>query len=336
MRAVRWHGRGDVRLDDVPVPAPGAGQVLLRIEAAAICGTDVDEVRSGPVTVPVEPHPVSGRSAPVTLGHEIVGTVAEATPGARLPVGARVAPWPLRPCRQCRECRSGHANRCPNMASLGMSLDGGMAEFVVADEGGCVALQNDVPLERAVLVEPAAVVLHALHRVAVQGRRVAVVGIGSLGLLTVEAARCAGAGTIVAVGRSERSRASAHTAGADVVIPPDDAAEVDAEVVLETAGAAPAIAVALAAARRGGRVVVLGGHVRPIPVDLLDVTVREVAIEGSVSHCFEDFEAAARAIEAGRLAATPREFHVAPLEDGPDLLRSDAAGVKRILVPSRS
>ena len=335
MRAVRWHGRGDVRLDEVPVPAAAADQVLLRVEAAAICGTDVDEVRSGPVTVPVEPHPVSGRSAPVTLGHEIVGTVAEAAPGSPLLVGARVAPWPSRPCRQCRECRSGHENRCPNMVSLGMSLDGGMAEFVVVDERGCVALEHDVPIERAVLVEPAAVVLHALHRVAVQGRRIAVVGVGSLGLLMVEAARCAGAGTIVAVGRSEESRASSHAAGADAVVSPDDAADVDAELVFETAGAAPAIGVALAAVRRGGRVVVLGGHVRPIPVDLLDVTVREVAIEGSVSHCFEDFAAAARAIAAGQLAATPREIHVAPLEAGPDLLRSDAAGIKRILVPSR-
>lgn len=335
MRAVRWHARGDVRLDDVPVPVPAAGQVLLRVEAAAICGTDVDEVRSGPVTVPVEPHPISGRSAPITLGHEIVGTVAEAAAGSRLPVGARVAPWPSRPCGQCRECRSGHANRCPNMVSLGMSLDGGMADFVVVDDSGCVALDADIPAERAVLVEPAAVALHALHRVDVQGRRIAVVGIGSLGLLMVEAAQCAGAGTIVAVGRSEQSRATARAAGADIVVAPEDAPDVDAELVFETAGAAPAIAVALAAARRGGRVIVLGGHVRPIPADLLDVTVREVGLEGSVSHCFEDFRAAAEAIAGGQLATTPREVQIAPLEAGPGLLRSDAAGAKRILVPAR-
>lgn len=335
MRAVRWHARDDVRLDEVLVPSAGPGQVLLRVEAAAICGTDVDEVRLGPVTVPVEVHPVSGRSAPITLGHEIVGTVIEAGPGAVLPVGTRVAPWPSRPCGRCRECTTGHANRCPNMASLGMSLDGGMADFVVVDEGRCVPLDPDVPTERAVLVEPAAVALHAVHhQVEVTGRRVAVIGIGSLGLLVLEAARCAGAAALVAIGRSEESRAVARAAGATEVVPPDAAGDVDAEIVLETAGATAAIAVATAAVRRGGRVVVLGGHVRPVPVDLLDLTVREIILEGSVSHCFDDFESAVAAITASELAATPRAVQLAPLEAGPALLRTDAGSTKRILVPS--
>ena len=83
VRAVRWHARGDVRLDEVPVPTPGDTEVLLRIEAAAICGTDVDEVRLGPITVPVRPHPVNGRTAPMTLGHEMVGVVVEAGRGLR-------------------------------------------------------------------------------------------------------------------------------------------------------------------------------------------------------------------------------------------------------------
>jgi (R,R)-butanediol dehydrogenase/meso-butanediol dehydrogenase/diacetyl reductase len=336
MRAVRWHGRGDVRLDEIPVPEPAVGQVLLRVEAAAICGTDVDEVRWGPVTVPLEPHPVSGRAAPITLGHEIVGSVAHQGPGSQLPVGTRVAPWPSRPCGHCRDCATGHANRCPSMVSLGMSVDGGMADFVAVDEADCVTVDPGLPMERAVLVEPGAVVLHALHRADVRGRRIAVVGIGSVGLLMIEAARRAGAATVVAVARSERSRAAARAAGADEVQRPDAAARVDAELVFETAGAAPAVAAALAATRRGGRVIVLGGHVRPLPLELLDLTVREVALEGSVSHCFEDFVAAARAIAAGDLAATPREVELAPLEAGPDLLRAEASGVKRILVPGRS
>jgi 2-desacetyl-2-hydroxyethyl bacteriochlorophyllide A dehydrogenase len=222
------------------------------------------------------------------------------------------------------------------MVSLGMSVDGGMADFVAVDEAHCVTVDAGLPMERAVLVEPGAVVLHALHRADVRGRRIAVVGIGSVGLLMIEAARRAGAATVVAVARSERSRAAARAAGADEVQRPDAAARVDAELVFETAGAAPAVAAALAATRRGGRVIVLGGHVRPLPLDLLDLTVREVALEGSVSHCFEDFVAAARAIAAGDLAATPREVELAPLEAGPDLLRAEASGVKRILVPGRS
>jgi (R,R)-butanediol dehydrogenase / meso-butanediol dehydrogenase / diacetyl reductase len=311
-------------------------EVLVRIEAAAICGTDVDEVRLGPITVPVEPHPISGRSAPMTLGHEMVGVVAEAGPDAGLAPGTRVAPWPSRPCGECRDCRSGHANRCAQMVALGMSADGGMADYLVVDGRSCVPIGETVELERAVLVEPFAVALHGLHEVDLNGRRAAVIGMGSLGLCVVEAAIMAGAGEVVAVSRSDEGRALALEAGATEAVPAARAGEVDAEVVFETAGAEHAIAASFAAARRGGTIVVLGGHIEPIAIDLLDLTVREIKLRGSVSHCFTDFEAAAQAIADGRLARARRHVKFAPLESGPALLRSEATTSKRILVPERS
>ena len=158
------------------------------------------------------------------------------------------------------------------MVALGMSADGGMADFLVADGMVCVPVGADVDPERAVLVEPFAVALHALHQVPVAGRRVAVVGIGSLGLCLVEAAVLEGAGEVVAISRSAPARGLASEGGAAATLPPDRAAEVDADVVFETAGAAPAIAASFAAVRRGGRVVVLGGHPRTsaqlLPVDV--------------------------------------------------------------------
>jgi (R,R)-butanediol dehydrogenase/meso-butanediol dehydrogenase/diacetyl reductase len=336
VRAVRWHARDDVRLDDVPVPVPGAVQVLLRVEAAAICGTDVDEVRLGPITVPIEPHPVSGRSAPITLGHEIVGVVAGAGAASGLAVGQRVAPWPSQPCGQCRDCTTGHANRCARTVALGMSADGGMADYVVVDGSRCVPVGADVAPERAVLVEPFAVALHGVHGVDLAGQRVAVVGIGSLGLCVVEAAVRAGAGEVIAVSRSETARLAACDAGASAAVSLDDASDVDADVVFETAGAAPAVAGSFAAVRRGGQVVVLGGHPRSTEIDLLDVVVREVVIRGSVSHGFADFAAAAAGITAGDLARAPRRVAFAPLESGPALLRTESATAKRILVPAWS
>lgn len=332
MRAVRWHARNDVRLDEVPVPVPGDTQVLIRVEAAAICGTDVDEVRFGPITVPVQPHPVNGRSAPITLGHEIVGVVAEAGPASGVSVGARVAPWPSNPCGRCRDCTTGHANRCSLQVALGMSADGGMADFLVVEGARCVPVGPDVSPERAVLVEPFAVALHGVHQVDLSGRRVAVIGIGSLGLCVVEAAVLAGAAEVIALSRSESAREAAREAGATAA-PVEDAGDVDAEVVFETAGAAPAIAASVAAVRRGGRILVLGGHPRPTEVDLLDLTIREIALQGSVSHCLADFVEAARAITAGELARVHRQVAFAPLESGPALLRSDAATTKRILMP---
>jgi (R,R)-butanediol dehydrogenase/meso-butanediol dehydrogenase/diacetyl reductase len=309
--------------------------VLVRVEAAAICGTDVDEVRLGPITVPVQPHPVNGRSAPITLGHETVGVVADAGRAAGVDVGARVAPWPSQPCGQCRDCVTGNANRCSLMVSLGMSADGGMADFLVVEGSQCVPVGEDVEAERAVLVEPFAVALHGVHQVDIAGRRVAVIGIGSLGLCVVEAAIHAGASEVIAMSRSEAARKAARVAGATAALPLEHAGEVDAEVVFETAGAAQAIAASFAAIRRGGRILVLGGHPKPTEIELLDLTVREVALQGSVSHCFADFVAAAQAITAGDLAHAARKIEFAPLEAGPALLRAEGATAKQILRPSQ-
>jgi (R,R)-butanediol dehydrogenase / meso-butanediol dehydrogenase / diacetyl reductase len=336
MRAVRWHARRDVRLDDVPVPTPRDTEILIRIEAAAICGTDVDEVRLGPITVPVEPHPVNGRMAPMTLGHEMVGVVSVAGDASTLAPGMRVAPWPSQPCGQCRDCITGHANRCPRMVALGMTADGGMADYLLVEGSRCVPIGPDVADERAVLVEPFAVAFHAVHQGSMAGLRVAVVGIGSLGLCVVEASILAGASEVVAVSRSEPARTLAREAGASDALPPDRAADVDAEIVFETAGAASAVATSMAAARRGARILVLGGHPVPSPVDLLDLTVREIALQGSVSHCFEDFVRAAQAITAGEVARTHRPITFAPLEQGPALLLAEESSSKRILRPSLS
>ena len=336
MMAIRWHARDDVRLDDVPVPVPAEDEVLIRIEAVGICGTDVDEVRHGPITVPVTPHPVNGRSAPMTLGHEMVGIVTEAGKRSGVALGARVAPWPSTPCGRCSDCVSGHANRCPLMVALGMSADGGMADFLVVEGSRCVPVGPDVELDRAVLVEPFAVALHGVHQVVVAGARVAVVGIGSLGLCVVEAACLAGAAEIVAVSRAEPARDAALEAGATGALPPDHAGDIGADVVFETAGAADAVDTSFAAVRRGGRIVVLGGHPRRTPIHLQDLVIREITLQGSVSHCFADFEAAARSISAGDLARTRRPVEIAGLEAGPRLLRVDATSAQRILVPDLS
>ena len=135
--------------------------------------------------------------------------------------------------------------------------------------------------------------------------------------------------------RSEVAREAAREGGATAAVPLEDAGDIDAEVVFETAGAAPAIAASFAAVRRGGRILVLGGHPEPIGVGLLDLVIREVALQGSVSHCFADFVAAAEAITAGDLARAHRQVEFAPLESGPALLRAEAATTKRILVPGR-
>jgi len=333
MRAVRWHARGDVRLDTVPVPAMGDDQVRIRVEAAGICGTDVDEVAAGPITVPVEPHRVSGRSAPMTLGHEVVGVVEAAGRAAGVPVGTRVAPWPLAPCEMCVACRTGHQNRCPALVALGMSADGGMADLLVVEGRRCARVGEAVAPERAVLVEPFAVALHAIHQVPISDARIAVIGVGSLGTCVIEAALLRGAAEVVAVSRSEVSRQLALSAGAVAVANLADAGGLDVDIVFETGGTPATIEASLRAVRAGGRVVVMGAHAGSTGIGLLDLTVREVHLSGSVSHCFDqDFVAAAEHITAGELARTSRRVDLAPLARGPELLRRPGTA-KGILMP---
>ena len=217
-----------------------------------------------------------------------------------------------------------------------MSADGGMADYLLVEGSRCVPIGSDVEPERAVLVEPFAVAFHAVDRDPVAGRRIAVVGIGSLGLCVVETAILAGASEVIAVSRSQRMRELAREAGAHEALPPERSPDVDAEIVFETAGTAPAMATAARAVQRGGRIVVLGGHPRPIPVDLLDLTVRELALVGSVSHRFADFARAAAAINAGDVGRAARPITVAPLEQGPALLQAEEATTKRILMPGLS
>jgi threonine dehydrogenase-like Zn-dependent dehydrogenase len=220
------------------------------------------------------------------------------------------------------------------MVALGMSADGGMADYLVVDGSRCVPVGSEVALDQAVLVEPFAVALHGVHQVEIAGARVAVVGIGSLGLCVVESACLAGAAEVIAVSRAEPARMAALGVGATGALPPDRAGDIGADIVFETAGAAAALDVSFSAVRRGGRIIVLGGHPRPTPISLLDLVIREIVLHGSVSHCFADFAAAARSISAGDLARMRRPVELAPLESGPELLRTDAATTKRILVPS--
>jgi (R,R)-butanediol dehydrogenase/meso-butanediol dehydrogenase/diacetyl reductase len=334
VKAVRWHARDDVRVDEVPLPEPGPHQARLRVSAAGICGTDVDEVRHGPITVPVSRHPRSGRMAPITLGHEIAGVVDALGDGSDLALGALVAPWPLQPCGQCNSCVAGFTHRCEQMVSLGMSADGGMAEYVIVDARHCVSVDPALRPGLAAAVEPYAVALHGLHQVDVTGRDVAVVGAGSIGRSVVEAAYLAGAHAVTVVTRADADSVTRDFRGRVSVVPPADAPAVRSKIVVEASGLDGSLPTALAAAERGGVIVVLGAHAT-ISVDFQDVLVRELIIRGSVSHCYErDFMAAATALGTGELGWSERQYRHLTIGEVPDALLVDGDRTKAIVLPN--
>lgn len=334
MKAVRWHARGDVRVDEVPLPEPGPHEARLRVTAAGICGTDVDEVGNGPINIPVSRHPRSGRMAPLTLGHEIAGVVDAVGEGSELALGTLVAPWPLQPCGSCDSCVAGFTHRCEQMVSLGMSADGGIAEYVIVDGRTCVSINASLPHGLAAAVEPYAVALHGLHQVDVTGRDVVVVGMGSIGRCVVEGAYHAGAHAVTVVTRADRDRVTRDFLGRVRVVAPADAPALRASIVFEASGLEGSLATALAAAERGGVIVVLGAHTT-IGIDFHDVLVRELVIRGSVSHCYKrDFSAAAAALSSGQLGWSERDFRHLTLEEVPAALLLDGERAKAIVLPN--
>ncbi|MDO9397475.1 MAG: alcohol dehydrogenase catalytic domain-containing protein [Herbiconiux sp.] len=262
MIAVRWHGRHDVRLDEVPPPEPAADELVLRVEWCGICGSDLEEYRSGPVAIPVDPerHPRRGSAAPITLGHEVVGRVLRAAADGSGPaVGALVVPDVVLGCGDCWWCARHQEGLCRTLAVRGQTEDGGLAELMVARAATCLVVPEGVTAEEAALVEPASVAVRAVragglvdgsagdpspgsaarsageptsgaaatpaHGSApdLAGGRVAVVGAGTVGQLVARVARARGAVVALVVDPDADRRARAERFGALAGATPDDA-----------------------------------------------------------------------------------------------------------------
>lgn len=308
MKALRWHARGDVRLDDVPPPGvPRPGEVQLRVLWCGLCGTDYEEYRHGPIFIPTSPHPLTGAAAPLTLGHEVVGVVTKVPPGGRLDPGSTVAVDGLSFCGQCRNCRRHRVTLCDKLASIGLMGDGGLAELVNVPELGCVVLPDSLSPEAATLAETLAVGVRALRRGRLlAGERVAVVGAGPVGLLAAQAARAMGASRVSVCDPLAERQKMALTLGASEAGGPGALPGLDADLVLECSGAPGTLADAVAAADRAGRVVLVGITARPAPLDVLSVVTGEREIIGSLSHVYdEDFAGAVAMLAAGAVEAGP-------------------------------
>ncbi|MFC6880211.1 MULTISPECIES: 2,3-butanediol dehydrogenase [Actinomadura] len=286
MKAAVWYGARDVRVEDVPLGAPGPGEVALDVAYCGICGSDLHEYADGPHAIPVdEPHPESGREAPLTLGHEFCGTVAEVGPGVTgVRPGDRVAVEPHYRCGDCPRCLAGEYNLCRHFGFAGLMGDGGLAERAVVPSYMLHRLPDGVSLEQAAVFEPAAVALHALRRSGLRdGETVAVAGLGPIGLLVVRLAVRYGAGRVVACDPSARRRDLALRLGAAEALDAGGLPGGAADVAFEAVGTEGTLRDCLAATRRGGRVVLvgLGGT---FALDAFALVNNEQSIIGSVGY----------------------------------------------------
>jgi len=340
MRAAVFHGPRDVRIENVADPSsPASGEIVLEVLRAAICGTDASEWDHGPILC----------RPGVVLGHEFVGRVVECGDTA-LCVGDRVVSGAGISCGCCRWCLSHRTNLCAEYRTLGLQVNGGLAEYVTSPAAICRRVPEACDDDAAAMAQPLAVALHALSRVAVAADdAVAVIGTGGIGSFIVAgASRRAAAGRVVAIDIDDDRLATASALGAREVVNPNggDLADlllelsdgVGFDVVIEASGAPHAPSAAIAGARRGGRVLLVGLHGAPRPIDLTRMILREVDVFTTVAHvCDSDIPAALDLLaesDVAAITAGPRIPLEALVEEGLRPLAERRAGGK-ILVNLR-
>ncbi|HVB52939.1 MAG TPA: alcohol dehydrogenase catalytic domain-containing protein [Candidatus Acidoferrales bacterium] len=315
MRAAVYHGRGDVRIEEVADARwPGPGEVRLRVLAASVCGTDVAEYDRGPHLIPiVRRHLGSGHLGPVILGHEMVGVVEQAGPGVELKPGQRVVPGCGAWCGDCGWCRTGRPNLCARYYTFGLQADGGLAEMVTVPAYMCRPVPQRLRDEHAPLAQPMSIALHAVRRAGGQpGEPVLLIGAGGIGAFILAALQARGLGPLLVADISvERLRRAGRIApaqhldasgmgAADAVL--EATAGEGAALVVEASGSPAGLRLALGSVRRGGRVALVGLQTESPALDLHDLVIREVDLVTSNAHiCEQDLPEALDVLAASGL-----------------------------------
>lgn len=338
MQAVLYYAPGDIRVEDIPEPQAGPGELRVKVDACAVCGTDLKSYQHGNPRI----------KAPLPMGHEFTGLID--TVGARVAgfaVGDRIVMATSVSCGRCRYCREGWRNLCVDLAPMGFSYPGGMAEYTVLparalENGHVIKVPPEIPAEQAALAEPLSCAVNSLQQCQVRfGDVVLIVGAGPMGLMNACVARAYGAGKILLAEVSPARLAQAAPFGCDVLI---DAAREDlvarvkeltaglgADVVIIAAPAAAPQEQALDLVRKRGTVCLFAslpaGH-SMLQLDSRKIHYQELRLIGTSDstpdHVREAVELmASRSIPTARLAT-----HVLPLDgifQAYDLMRSGEA-----------
>jgi len=283
MRAARLTEPGAMRVEEIVRPEPGPRDVVVRVEATGICGSDRHMFRGEYPT-----------ALPVTLGHEFCGMVeAVGEMVGRVRVGDRITADPNIACGHCEACRAGRVNLCHELQAIGVTRDGGFAQYVIVPEGQAHVLPAGLDPELGAFSEPLACCLHGLDVARIKpGDSVAVLGGGVIGLLMVQLARLAGAKAIVLVTRQAPRREMALRMGATHGVDPSAVDAVAAvreiggtgvDVTLECAGVPETFRQSLAMAKRGGAAVLFGVMAKgqTVPVEPFDLLFRELRLEAA-------------------------------------------------------
>ncbi len=343
MRALILRAYNNLEIIEMPRPTVGPDDVLVRVKACGICGSDVHGMDGS----------TGRRIPPVVMGHEAAGIVsATGERVTRFRVGDRVTFDSTIYCGECYFCRKGHVNLCENRQVLGVSVpeyrrNGAFAEFVAVPERIVYALPDALSFEEAAMIEAVSVAVHAVGLTPVKlGDAGVVVGAGMIGLLAVQALRNAGCGMIAAVDVDAARLELAKSLGADYVF---DSRATDvsaalfkltggrgADVAVECVGAAEAVQTAVSSLRKGGAATLVGNIAPQVPLPLQTVVTRQLRLQGSCASAGE-YPACIDLLARKAIRVDPLISATAPLDDGPvwfdRLYRREPGLMKIILQP---
>lgn len=318
MKAARFYGQRDIRIEDIEQPELRPGAVAIDVAWCGICGSDLHEYLEGPIFIsePGHEHPLSGESYPVTMGHEFSGTVTALGEGVDdLTVGESVIVEPYFVCGECAQCKAGHYNLCVKMGFIGLAGGGGgLSEKIVVDRRWVHSV-GDIPLDEAALIEPLSVGHHAAMLANPQAGQVALVGgAGPIGLLTSAVLKALGV-TVIMSELSEARKQKALSSGvADFVVDPSKenviefvkskTGGVGADMAFECTSVNVVLDTLVDAVRPRGSVVVVSIWSKPATVDMHKIVLKEIALKGSIAYA-GDHPATIELVKSGKIDLKP-------------------------------
>lgn len=297
MKSAVWHGYKDIRISETEKPKAGKGEVVIGVARAGICGTDRHEY-VGPNFIPVsKPHRLTGKTAPLTLGHEFSGVISEVGEGVtNWKVGDRVSANGTLCCNECEMCKSGRYNVCEKLGFLGVGKDGAFADFVAVEAARLFKIPDNVTLREAALAEPLACGIHATRLLGdISGKNAVIVGPGIIGLSCFFAAKLAGAAKVIVGGvGDDRKQLVEQNGGKYIDVTKTDLIEAVkiefgglADISYECVGTQRTLDSSIAVLKPGGSLMVMGVFEKPPVFPMNDFQEGERKLFTSQAHLDE-------------------------------------------------
>ncbi|MEM2888167.1 MAG: galactitol-1-phosphate 5-dehydrogenase [Candidatus Bathyarchaeia archaeon] len=337
MKAAVWYGGKDIRIEDVPKPKIKDDEVLVKVRAVGICGSEL--------------HAFEGvsqrRTPPLVMGHEFSGEIVELGKNVNnLKIGEKVTVDPLKRCGTCTPCVRGQGSVCRNVKLLGLHTSGAFAEYVAVPALNCYVLPENVSFEEGAMAEPLAVGIRAVNSTDVRlGDTTVVIGAGIIGTMTLKAAKAAGAGLLIVSDVVDYRLDYSKKLGADITInsktddPVTKVMELTngsgADVVFEAVGLEATVQQGLRMLGIGGKLTIIGMLSKNMNLDVLSIVTRELQIRGSYAYAQDDFRRALNYLRNRKIDVKSLITNIMPLEkvkDGFEMLSEKRGNILKIIL----